>query len=75
MAQMSDIFGLDTLVAQMVLALGAALLIGNGYALLMARRGVRPKGARGELRSGRAVFLTLIGAVMAWWGLGSLLTS
>ena len=72
---MSDIFGLDTLVAQMVLALGAALLIGNGYALLMARRGVRPKGADGELRRGRAIFLTVIGALMAWWGLGSLLTS
>ena len=72
MAQMSDIFGLDTLVAQMVLALGAALLIGNGYALLIgngyallvARRGVRPKGAQGELRTSRAVFLTVIGAVM-----------
>jgi hypothetical protein len=72
---MSDIFGLDTLVAQMVLALGAALLIGNGYALLMARRGVRPKGAQGELRTSRAIFLAAIGAVMAWWGLGSLLTS
>jgi len=75
MAPMADIFGLDTLVAQMVLALGAALLIGNGYALLVARRGVRPKGAQGELRTSRAVFLTVIGAVMAWWGLGSLLTS
>jgi hypothetical protein len=75
MAPMSDIFGLDTLVAQMVLALGAALLIGNGYALLMSRRGVRPKGARGELRRSRAIFLVVIGAVTAWWGLGSLLTS
>jgi hypothetical protein len=72
---MSDIFGLDTLVAQMVLALGGALLLGNGYALLMARRGVRPKGARGELRQGRAIFLAVVGLVIAWWGLGSLLTS
>jgi len=72
---MSDIFGLDTLVAQMVLAIGGALFLGNGYALVMARRGVRPKGAQGELRQGRAIFLTVIGFVIMWWGLGSLLTS
>ncbi len=72
---MPDIFDLDSLVAQMVLALGAALLIGNAYALLMARRGVKPKGADGELRKGRAIFLMVVGVVMAWWGLGSILTS
>jgi hypothetical protein len=72
---MPDIFDLDSLVAQMVLALGAALLIGNGYALVMARRGVKPKGAEGELRRGRAIFLLVVGAIMVWWGLGSLLTS
>ena len=71
---MPDIFDLDALVAQMVLALGAALLIGNAYALLMARRGVKPKGADGELRKGRAIFLMIVGVVMAWWGLGSILT-
>lgn len=72
---MPDIFDLDSLVAQMVLALGGALLIGNGYALVMSRRGVRPKGSVGDLRKGRAIFLAVVGAVMAWWGLGSLLTS
>jgi hypothetical protein len=72
---MPDIFDLDSLVAQMVLALGAALLLGNGYALLMARRGVKPKGATGEFRRGRAIFLAVVGLVMTWWGLGSVLTS
>ena len=72
---MPDIFDLDSLVAQMVLALGGALFIGNVYALLMARRGLKPKGAEGELRRGRAIFLAVIGLMMAWWGLGSILTS
>ena len=72
---MADIFDLDSLVAQMVLALGAALLLGNAYALVMARRGVKPKGADGELRKGRAIFLMVVGVVMAWWGLGSILTA
>jgi hypothetical protein len=72
---MTDIFGLDTLFAQMVLALGAALLLGNGWALVMWRWGVRPKGEEGDLRTGRAWFLVAVGALMAWWGLGSLLVN
>jgi hypothetical protein len=67
-----DIFNLDTLIAQMVLALGAALMLGNGYALVMDRWGVRPKDTGGELRRGRAVFLTIVGAVMTYWGIISL---
>jgi predicted exporter len=71
-----DIFDLNTLFAQMVLALGAALLLGNGYALFMDRKGVRPKGREEEtLRGGRAWFLVAIGAVMTWWGLGSLIVN
>lgn len=73
---MPDIFGLDTLFAQAVLALGAALLLGNGYALFMERRGIRPKGREGAaLRAGRAWFLVAVGALMAWWGAGSLLVN
>ena len=73
---MPDIFDLDTLFAQMVLALGAALILGNGYALIMERRGVRPKGREGEpLRTGRAWFLVAVGAVMTWWGFGSILVN
>jgi hypothetical protein len=70
-----DIFDLDSLLAQMVLALGAALLLGNAYALFMDRRGVKPKGQEGALRKGRAWFLFGIGAVMVWWGLGSVLVN
>ena len=71
---MPDIFDLDTLLAQMVLAVGAALALGNGYALVMARRGVKPKGQEGELNRGRAWFLLAVGLVITWWGLGSILT-
>jgi hypothetical protein len=69
-----DVFDLDSLFAQLVLALGAALAIGNGYAILMARRGVKPKNVEGEFRPGRAWFLLAVGLVIAVWGAASLLT-
>jgi hypothetical protein len=68
-----DIFDVDSLFAQMALALGGALVVGNAYALIMARRGVRPAKAQGDLRRGRAWFLMSVGAVIAAWGLASLL--
>ena len=70
---MIDLLGLDTLLAQMILAVGAALVAGNGYALIMARRGVKPKGAQGDLRKGRAWFLLAVGVVIALWGAASLI--
>lgn len=69
---MSDWLDLDNLLAQLILALGAALLIGNVTAILMDRRGVRPKGATGELRKSRAWFLAGVGLMIAIWGLASL---
>lgn len=70
-----DIFDLDTLFAQLVLALGAALVFGNGYALIQARRGNKPKGLEGEIRKGRAWWLILVGLVIAVWGFGSLMAA
>jgi hypothetical protein len=69
---MVDIFGIDSLLAQLILGLGAALLIGNLYALIMDRRGKRPKNATGDLRKGRAWFFVAVGLVIAAWGLASL---
>ncbi len=69
---MVEILGLDSLLAQIVAALGAALMLGNGYALSMDRRGMKPKGEEGELRRPRAWFLLSIGVVMTYWGLASL---
>ena len=70
---MVDILGLDSLLAQIVLALGAALTLGNAYALWMDRRGKKPKGEEGELHRPRAWFLLVVGLIMAYWGLASLL--
>ena len=69
---MIDILGLDSLLAQLILGLGAALFAGNAYALIMDRRGRRPKNATGNLRTGRAWFLAAVGLVIAAWGLASL---
>ncbi len=68
-----DIFNLNELLAQLILAVGAALLIGNAYALIQARRGVKPKNMEGELRRGRAWWLMVVGLVIAVWGLASLI--
>ncbi|MCB2224216.1 MAG: hypothetical protein KQH83_08585 [Actinobacteria bacterium] len=71
---MADILGLDTLLAQIVLAVGAALAVGNGFAIWQATRGRRPKGEEGDLKPARAWFLLGIGLLMAYWGLASLLS-
>jgi hypothetical protein len=70
---MTDIFDFDTLLAQLVLALGAALVLGNGFAIWMDYTGRRPKQAQGEFRAGRAWFLAVVGLVMTIWGAMTLL--
>lgn len=70
---MTDIFNLNELLAQLILALGAALVLGNGYALIQARRGNAPKGMDGEIHRGRAWWLIAVGLVITVWGLGSLI--
>lgn len=69
---MVDFFNLNELLAQLVLALGAALVVGNGYALVQARRGNKPKGMEGEIHRGRAWWLIAVGLLIAVWGLASL---
>jgi hypothetical protein len=68
-----DLFDINSLFPQLVLALGAALVGGNGLALWHDRRGKRPEGL-GELRVGRARWLVVVGLIMAGWGLATLIT-
>ena len=67
-----DLFDIESLFPQLVLALGAALAGGNGLAIWHERRGKRPDDL-GELRRGRAWFLLVVGVLMAVWGLGTLI--
>ena len=67
-----DILGLDTLVAEMVLGIGLAVLVGNGLALWRHHKGrASPNGH--PLRTGRVTFLVTVGVIMVVAGLGSLL--
>jgi len=69
----ADLLGLDSLLAQLILAVGAALVAGNGWAIIQSSRGRRPKEAEGEFRRGRALFLLLVGVLLTTWGAASLL--
>jgi hypothetical protein len=67
-----DPFDIQALFPQLVLALGAALVGGNGMALWHHRQGRRPEGL-GELRVGRARWLIVVGVVMIVWGTATLI--
>lgn len=69
-----EIFDVDLLFKQATLALGAALVLGNGYAMYQDRRGRKPKGAEGEFRKSRAWFLMAVGIIIGAWGLASLVS-
>jgi hypothetical protein len=68
---MDDIFGLESLFPEAVLAIGLAMVIGNGLAIYKNRRGERPQGVEGEFRPGRAWFLGAVGVVLTIWGAAS----
>ena len=68
-----DALGLDSLLGLFVVALGGALVLGNGFAIYKARRGEAPKGAEGEFRAGRAWWLLVVGLVILIWGAATLL--
>ncbi len=71
---MDAIFDLDLLIKQIALALGLAMVLGNGFAIIQHRRGKSPKGEEGDFRSGRAWWLLSVGVLIAIWGAVSLLT-
>ena len=68
-----EILDLDQLIVLMVLAIGLAMLAGNGFAVWQHRKGNKPKGEEGEFRSARAYWLIAIGLIMTIWGAVSLI--
>ena len=71
---MLDFIGVDTLLAELVVALGLAVVIGNGLAFYKASRGERPEGVgeEAEFRPSRAMFLIAAGVLMTTWGIASI---
>ena len=70
----TELLGLDDLMAQMILAVGAAMVIGNGLAIFQHKRGRDPKDAPGEFRASRAWWLLGVGILITVWGIASLIT-
>ncbi len=71
----TELLGLDDLLSQFILAVGAALVLGNGYAIYQHSRGKTPADAQGAFRAGRAWWLLGVGVLIAVWGVASLVTS
>ena len=71
---MEQLVDLDLLVKQMALAFGAAMVLGNLFAIIQNKRGKAPKGETGEFRAVRAYWLLGVGTLIATWGAASLLT-
>lgn len=71
-ADVEDIFDLNRLLVLMLLAIGLALVAGNGFAIIQSRRGVKPKDEEGDFRPARAWWLLAVGLLMTVWGLASL---
>jgi hypothetical protein len=70
-----DFLDYQNLIPELVLALGLALLIGNGFAWWKNRQGEAPKGVDGaHFRPGRVIFLSVVGALLAIWGAVTLFT-
>ena len=68
-----EILDLDQLMVLMVLAIGLAMLAGNGFAIWQHRKGNKPKGEEGEFRPTRAYWLIAVGLIMTSWGAVSLI--
>ena len=70
---MADFLGLDILLAQMMLAIGLAMVAGNGFAMWKNSRGEAPKEAKGAYRPGRVRFLLAIGILISVWGIAGMI--
>lgn len=63
-----DFLDFDNLFPELILAIGLALLVGNGLAWWKYRKGESPKGVdNARFRPGRVAFLSLIGVLLTVW--------
>ncbi len=69
-----DVLGLNALLAQLILAVGAAMVLGNTYAIYQNKRGRTPDKVGGEFRASRASWLLGVGTLITVWGVASLAT-
>jgi hypothetical protein len=67
-----DIFSVVGLMRELVLALGAALLVGNGAVVVRERRR-RPEDIRPKPNMRFVTLNIVLGALMTLWGVGSLI--
>lgn len=66
---MVDIFDFESLLPQLVVALGLALIVGNGLAWWKHRKGETPEQVEdARYRPGRVVFLSIVGLLLTIWG-------
>ena len=66
---MGDLLDFDSLLPELIIALGLALIIGNGMAWWKHRKGQTPGGVDDALyRPGRVRFLMVVGAILLVWG-------
>jgi hypothetical protein len=69
-----DLFDIENLLPELIIALGLALVIGNGLAWWKNRKGETPAGVTdATYRRGRVVWLTGVGLLLTVWGLVTLL--
>lgn len=74
-ADVGDLFDIDQLLPQMLLATGLAMIVGSALAWLKFRRGETPTGVRdGQFRPGRTIWMLVVGTILCLWAGISLLT-
>ena len=70
-----DLFDFENLLPELIIALGLALLIGNGLAWWKNRQGEAPKDVENATyRPGRVRFLMVVGLVLLIWGAVTLIS-
>lgn len=75
MTIVDDLFDFESLLPQLILALGLALVAGNGLAWWKHRQGEPPEKVEdARYRPGRVRFLVVIGVILIVWGLVTLLS-